>query len=238
MVQCASCGAEIPTDSQFCNACGTKQESAGSPATGGVGSTTTEAKLVISRTPTPKPAGPSRWPLVVGVIAAVLVILVAGFAAVSSYQKAEAAKQAQAAAAARKLEEAKAAASKVLGKVEECQSAVTVGVLLDDLSKKAASAREAALEFSRSDNAAMLPEFSQAVNLAAQDYIDSCRAWFEDNKKAQAKWQKAYDKWDPLSGTPAPKLEDYQNDSKYQAMWSKADQDLATANSALSPAAR
>lgn len=78
---------------------------------------------------------------------------------------------------------AKAEASVVLSKVEECESAVTVGVNLKDLSKKAIIAREKALAFSRSEHGVLMPNFSKAVTLAAQDYVDSAGSSIESRAK-------------------------------------------------------
>lgn len=173
---------------------------------------------------------------------ALICVLVVGGSDLYYYNKVQteqrAAAAAAAAAAARAMARARTQASDVLTKVEECESAVTVGVSLEDLSEKASTAREAALAFSRSEDAKLLPDFTLDVLKAAQDYTDSCAAWFESNEAAQKKWEKAFDKWNALSSKPSPKLADFKDDSKYQALWVQAQEDLAKARADLKETAQ
>jgi hypothetical protein len=128
---------------------------------------------------------------------------------------------------------AKADAARVLASVEKCQSAVSVGVTLNDLSSLAATARQDVTTFERSSAAALMPGFTKAVAQATQAYLDSSRSWFEDNQRAKKEWDVAYDRWTKTYRGTSPDLEDFQDDSKYQKLWSDADGYIQAARSAF-----
>jgi len=66
-----------------------------------------------------------------------------------------------------------------------------------------------------------------------KDYVDSCAAWFESNERAMDEWEVAFDEWDVLSDEPSPEIDDFKDDSEYQALWAKASRDLDAARTAL-----
>lgn len=223
MAYCSNCGAVIAENSKFCNSCGAMQEVPPVQTSEAESVLPTEAESALQ----PKAVSqqdvkrPSVKKLVIAISAFVIVIAIC--LGVSAHLRAKA----------EQLRKAKVAASEVLGKIEACQAAVTVGVSLDALSEKAGAAQQAVLEFSRSEHASILPKFTPAATLATQDYVDSCSAWFEDNKRASEEWDKAYEKWQPLSGKSAPDIDDYKDDTRTQSLWQKADKDLTAAQAIL-----
>lgn len=217
MPDCSTCGAPISENSKFCNECGAKQE----PAQTQISDSSNTPPVAQEYDPATHQSTnhPRSNMLVITITAVVLVLAIA--IGISCYMHAQA-----------RLRIAKTQASKVLSKLEACESAVTVGVTLDSLSEKSGQARQAVLEFSRSEYSSLMPKFTASATRAAQDYIDSCSSWFEDNKRAEKAWSAAYDKWDIFSGNKAPEMDDYKDDSETQSLWAKASEDLAVARAA------
>lgn len=170
---------------------------------------------------------------------AVAVVLLAAVGAGIGLKQSADRKAAQAAAQAAadkkraELGAAKDSAAKVLATVEKCESAVTVGVSLDDLSKLAATAREEVTTFERSSAAALMPDFTKAIGQATQAYLDSSRAWFEDNEKATKAWDAAYARWAKTYKGPSPDIKSFRDDSACQKLWSDAGGYIEAARSAF-----
>jgi hypothetical protein len=153
-------------------------------------------------------------------IAAAILLIIGGGAAVAWKVSSDnaAAVRAEAAKAAATARADAAAASTVMTSVEKCESAVSVGVTLDDLTALATTAQQDVQAFNRTDTAKRMPEFAVAIAAAATSYQDSCRAWFDSNKAATKKYDAAVHKWIYHNGKE-PELEDFQDDTEYQADW-------------------
>jgi len=116
--------------------------------------------------------------------------------------------------------------------LEKCESAVSVGVTLDDLTALATTAQQDVQAFSRTDAANRMPEFTTAIAAAATSYQDSCRAWFDSNKAATKKYDAAVHKWIYHNGKE-PEIEDFRDDSEYQADWVAAGLSMEDARTAF-----
>lgn len=138
-----------------------------------------------------------------------------------------------------KIKSAEVKASKVLSKVEDIESAVNVSTTLPNFTKKATKAKQEVSLFSRSEEGNLLPEFTTALEAASQNYIDSARAWSDAQKKAEEKYDKAYEKWSKSPALKLPDIQDYlenEDDSEYQLLWTEASGNLDTARNALEEA--
>lgn len=131
------------------------------------------------------------------------------------------------------LKAAKTAALNALTALEKCESAVQVGVTLNDLSDISTDAREEVLAFTRSNSAKLLPRFTKAITEASDAYMHSCNAWLADNEAVMAKYDDAVDKWFTIGSGETPHPKDFKDDSEYQQLWSDAGTALDVARSAL-----
>jgi hypothetical protein len=176
--------------------------------------------------------GTGRWKWIA--VALVAVLIIGGGAGVAWKVSADkaAAIEAEAAKAAATRQADAAEASKVMTSVEKCESAVSVGVTLDDLTALATTAQQDVEAFNRTDTAARMPEFSTTIAAAATSYQDSCRAWFDSNKAATKKYEAAVHKWIYGNGKE-PKLESFQDDTAYQADWLIAGASMDSARTAF-----
>lgn len=240
MAQCAFCGAELPDGSRYCNSCGRQQRDPNvlSPSVDTT-STLSEPPHLSAQDGQDTPVA-RNWKSILTVL--VIALLLAGIAGGAYVENQKAKRRAAERAAAMDSARAKGAAaietarkngSLALADVEKCQSAVHVGVTLQELQGLSSKADASALQFARTGDGALLPNFSFALEKAASLYEDSCAEWLADNNAATAKWQAAYDAWDPLSGEPAPKITAYKDDSKTQKSWDKASAALADARAKL-----
>ncbi|MDO8987669.1 MAG: zinc ribbon domain-containing protein [Coriobacteriia bacterium] len=235
MATCSECGAEIADGSQFCNRCGAVQVEV--PVVAPVVEPAAQESDVSAEAPLARSSGSSggggRRALIIALV--VFVVLLAtgvGVNAKVRSDRAEAARVAEEKHAA-ELESAKSAALVALTAVEKCESAVEVGVTLDDLSDMSTNAREEVLAFTRSDDSKLLPDFTKAIKVASDAYVDSASEWFADNETAMSKYNDAVDSWIESGSGDSPELEDFKDDSAYQQSWSSAGTAVAAARATL-----
>jgi hypothetical protein len=244
MANCAVCGMGLPESSRFCNGCGAAQEAPTETAEA-VGEPTDDmhhASAVSDPLSAEVPATRVNRHRTLGIALAVVVVLLAGGGGVAwkmtadraAAQAAAEAKAAAASAAKRvAMDKARSDASSVLTAVGECESAVKVGVALDNLSAMATTAEQEVEAFKRTDSATLMPDFTAAIAAAALAYTDSCRAWFEDDKIARKKYDAAVHQWIYHNKGIDPQFESFRNDTKYQALWSEASTQMLLAQSAF-----
>lgn len=235
-MECVSCGSVLPEGSTFCNVCGAPQavEAEGASAQDAVVPTTAPS---LTSAPAVSPVGVRNGRARLIAAALVVLLLIGGGAAVtwkvsSDNAAAAAAARARAAKMAATARADAAEASSVMTSLEKCESAVSVGVTLDDLTALATTAQQDVQAFSRTDAANRMPEFTTAIAAAATSYQDSCRAWFDSNKAATKKYDAAVHKWIYHNGKE-PEIEDFRDDSEYQADWVAAGLSMEDARTAF-----
>jgi hypothetical protein len=219
-MECVSCGSVLPEGSTFCNTCGAPQTPPRAAASSAPDVTDTRlAQEPAGAEASAEGKAPKKRRVVLAVVLGLALVAAGG--AIAWKVSSDRAAAALAASEREAVKQAAAEASKVMTAVEKCEGAVKVGVTLDDLSTLATSAEQAVEAFKRTDASKRMPTFTSAVAAAATYYTDSCAAWFEANKTATKKYDAAVHKW-IYHNAKEPQLEDFQDDSEYQAAWSMA----------------
>lgn len=228
MTRCVECGNELDSGAKFCSACGAAQP---------VSDVDTRSEAAASGEHV-TPANVRDRRRTTMVITAILVLVLLGGLGFS--MKVQADRKAAAVSAAKEkaaaLSAAKAEASEALASVEKCESAVQVGVTLNDLSSMATEARSDVAAFNRSDSSKLLPRFSRSLTAASDAYVASCGQWFTDNESAMKRYEAATDAWIKSGVGDSPDLDDFKDDSAYQQSWSDAGTALEDARTALTQA--
>jgi hypothetical protein len=235
-MDCVSCGSVLPEGSTFCNVCGAAQATItpGERPQDSVEPPAASSPTTAREAPSAAPRnGSSKW-IALTLVALLLIAGGVGVAwKVSSDNAAAAEASARATKAAATAKADAAEASKVMTSVEKCESAVTVGVTLDDLTALATTAQQDVQAFSRTDAAQRMPEFEAAIAAAAQSYQDSCRHWFDANKAATKKYDAAVHTWIYGNGKEPKSIDQFRDDSAYQADWTAATLSMEGARAAF-----
>lgn len=224
--KCGACGADLAEGSRFCSACGAARQDdppAAAESSGSSVPATTNETRGIGRKATL-------------IVVVVLVLALGSALGVTAKIRADREKAAAARAAverAAELKRARGEALEVLAAVEKCESAVEVGVTLDDLSEMSTDAKQAVQAFKRSEASVLLPRFSKEVEKAADEYVESCRQWLSDNESAFDEYDEAVDRWADSGAGDSPDLDDFQDDSEYQQSWVNAGVALDMARASL-----
>ena len=228
---CVQCGADLPEASAFCNACGAAQPAP--QASEGIRADTepiTPPALADSDNPPAPTKG--RHGVLTAVVAALCVALLAaagiGWKLYSDdrAQKAEAKRVAIARRVAAEEEATRKArlaeATKLMVVLEKTQTAVSVGLTLDELSDLVKDDQAAVMSFIRSEYSGDMPKFAGTASRVADLYLQSARHWDDAKKAATEKWDAAWNKYIYGGGKKPGDISSFLNDKHYQKDWSDA----------------
>lgn len=184
------------------------------------------ARLMCCKQRSVRPSPSSiRWLCVLALIASIT-----GCSGCGSTQQANMTQQSV--VKAQHLSAATAAAASVLADVEACETAVRADSSVDVVSQKVAHARTSVNAFSRSENGRLLPNFTSAIVLSEQEYLECVTVWRVDEKVAQANPAAATALQLGNGSLPAD-IAFYKVQMRHRVLWVDAALDLGRARLAL-----